>query len=241
MAHLTDAQRAALEGLARDLERVFGPRLEALVAYAGHHGDDRAHSLAIVRDLGFKDLSACIPFTDAWRRQHVAVPLMLARDELQRTIDIFPLEYSGIIATATTIRGTNPFEGARIPAEDVRRAVETQAKSHLIHLREGYLESHGEAAAIGRLIGASAAPLRTLLSNLARLTGEVRELDAPATSDAALAALAERRTGIQASLVSEVFAAAASGHTTIADPSALLARYVDACQRLWEYVDQWRS
>lgn len=241
MADLTNAQRAALEGLARDLERVFGPRLEALVAYAGHHGDDTAHSLAVVRDLAFKDLSACVPLTDGWRRQHVAVPLMLSRDELQRTIDIFPLEYAGIIATATLIRGTNPFEAARIPTEDVRRAVETQAKSHLIHLREGYLESHGEASAIGRLIVASAAPFRTLLSNLARLPEHGQELDAPSTSDAAIAALVERRTGIPASLVSDVFATAAAGHTSVTDPSALLARYIEAAQRLWEYVDNWRA
>ena len=240
MAQLTDAQRAALEGLARDLERVFGPRLEALVAYAGHHGDDTAHSLAVVRDLAFRDLSACIPFTDGWRRQHVAVPLMLSADELQRTIDIFPLEYSAIIATATVIRGTDPFQGARIPAEDVRRAVETQAKSHLIHLREGYLESRGEAAAIGRLIGSSAAPFRALLSNLARLQEHGHELDAPSTSDAAIAGLAERRAGVPASLVSEVFAAATACHTSIADPSALLGRYIEAAERLWEYVDRWR-
>ena len=240
MAQPTDAQRAALEGLARDLERVFGPRLEALVAYEGHHGDDTAHALAVVRDLAFKDLSACIPLTDGWRRQRVAVPLMLSHDELERTIDIFPLEYSAIIATAMPVRGANPFAGARIPVEDVRRAVETQAKSHLIHLREGYLESHGEAAAIGRLIAGSAAPFRTLLSNLARLPEQGQQLDAPPASDAAIAALAERRTGVPAALVSEVFAAAASGHSSVTDPSALLARYIDAAARLWEYVDRWR-
>ena len=46
-----------------------------------------------------------------------------------------------------------------IPAEDVRRACEAQAKSLLIHLREGFLESHAETTRIARLITASAAPL----------------------------------------------------------------------------------
>lgn len=241
MSQLTDAQRAALERLARDLERVFGPRLEAFTAYASHHGDDTLHSLAVVSGLTFKDLSACVPFADGWHRQHVAVPLILSPDELRRTVDIFPLEYAGIIATATPIRGGDPFEGIRIAADDVRRALETQAKSHLIHLREGYVESRGEAAAIGRLIAASAAPFRTLLSNLARLPDTGRDLDAPPATDAALAAAAERRARIPASVVTEVFAAAVNGHTSVTDPSALLARYVDACQRLWEYVDGWRA
>lgn len=241
MAHLTDAHRAALERLARDLERVFGPRLEALVAYEGHHGDDTAHSLAVVSELTFKDLASCVPLADSWSRQRVAVPLMLSRDELHRTIDIFPLEYSGILATATPIRGANPLGALRIPVDDVRRAVETQAKSHLIHLREGYLESRGDAVAIAKLIAASAAPLRTLLSNLARLPEHGSELDGPAPSDAALADATERRTGVPAPLITEIFAAAAAGHSSVADPSALLARYLDAAQRLWAYVDGWRG
>jgi hypothetical protein len=241
MSQLTDTQRAALERLARDLERVFGPRLEALTAYSGHHGDDTVHSLAVVNGLTFKDLSACVPLADGWHRQRVAVPLMLSPDELQRTVDIFPLEYAGIMATATPVRGGDPFAGIRVDADDVRRALETHAKSHLIHLREGYLESRGEAASIGRLIAGSAAPFRTLLSNLARLPESGHDLDAPPTTDAALAAAAERRAGIPASLVTDVFAAAINGHTSVVDPSALLARYVDACQRLWEYVDRWRG
>lgn len=240
MAQLTEAQRAALEHVARDLERLFGPRLQALVAYDGHHGDDTAHSLAVVQDLSFKDLSACVPLTDGWRRRRAAVPLMLSRTELERTLDIFPLEYAGIIATATPLRGLNPFAGLSVPAQDVRRALETQVKSHLIHLREGYLESLGEAAAIGRLIASSAAPFRTLLANLARLPEQGRDLDAPVSTDPALASAAERRAGIPASLVTEIFSTGAAGHSSVVDPSALLARYIDACERLWAYVDQWQ-
>ncbi len=239
---MTPSQQSALDALARDLERVFGARFESLVAYAAHEGDDTVHSLALVEGLTFQDLAACLPLADMWHRRELAVPLMLSRGELRRTLDIFPLEYAAIIATHTVVRGSNPFDGMRVDADDLRRACEAQAKSHLIHLREAFLESHGDGTAIARLIARSAAPFRALLTNIARLPGDP-SADADATaslSDDSLARMAETRMGVPGALVREVLSASTAGQSTIADPTALLSRYVDAAQRVWDFVDRWR-
>jgi hypothetical protein len=240
MAGWTPAHQAALDALARDLDRVFAARLESLVAYTGHEGDDVVHSLAVVEGLTFQDLASCLPLADMWHRRGVAVPLMLSRSELRRTLDIFPLEYSAIIATRRVVRGADPFADVRVPAEDVRRACEAQAKSQLIHLREGFLESHGDGTTIARLIAASAASFRALLTNIARLPdGAAPTIDTAAPlSDASLAQLAESRMGVPATVVRDVLSSA--GASTIAEPTALLARYLDAAQRVWDYVDRWR-
>ncbi len=227
----------ALDGLARDLERVFGHRLRSLVAYESLAPGSSLHSLAIVEGLTFEDLAACLPLADGWHRRGLEVPLMLSAGELRRTMDIFPLEYAGIIATHTVVRGNSPFEGLEIPPADLRRGCEAQAKGHLIHLREAFLESHGETASIVRLIAASAAPFRALLTHIARLPdgdGNTRG----AFTDDDLARFAEAHMGVPAALVRDVFGAAAQ--SAIADPTALLARYLDAAQRVWEYVDRWR-
>src|SRR5919109_784259 len=166
---LTPAHQQAVSTLARDLGRVFGGRLESFVVYSGHDGDDALHSLALVDGLSFRDLTACLPLAETWQRLRLAVPLMLSRDELRRTVDIFPLEYASIIATHAVVFGRSPFEGMTIPFEHLRRACEAQAKSHLIHLREAFLESHGEARGVAALIAASAAPFRAILTNIARL------------------------------------------------------------------------
>ena len=140
------------------------------------------------------------------------------------------------------MRGPDPFQGISIPIEDIRRATEGQAKSHLIHLREAFLESHGETTRIGRLIASSAAPLRALLTNIARLPdSSAGTMAATTLSDEALATMADARMGVSAALVREVLASSAGGHSTIADPSALLAHYIDAAQKIWEYVDRWRA
>jgi hypothetical protein len=242
MPHFSATEQRALEALASDLDHIFGVRLQSLVAYPGNQADGSLHSCAIVDGLGFRDLVACLPQTESWHRRGIAVPLMLGSGELERTIDIFPLEYSAILADYQVVRGPDPFHGISVPIEDIRRATEGQAKSHLIHLREAFLESHGETTRIGRLIASSAAPLRALLTNIARLPDAGGGAMSDTTlSDDALAKMAEARMGVRAPLVREILASSAGGHSTIADPSALLAHYVEAAQRIWEYVDRWRS
>lgn len=242
MARWTNSQQSALDGLARDLGRVFGARLQSLVGYSGHDGDVTVHSLALIEGLTFHDLAKCLPFAGTWHRLGLAVPLMLSRSELRRTLDIFPLEYASIIATRSVVVGRDPFTEIHVPAEDLRRACEAQAKSHLIHLREAFLESQGDGASIARLITASAAPFRALLTNLARLPDQASPVaDVAATpSDDSLARLAESRTGAPAAVVRDVLASSVSSASTIPDPTALLSRYIDVAQRVWDYVDRWR-
>jgi len=241
MPAFSPSQQHAIEALARDLEDVFGSRLQALVAYPGHQGDGSIHSCALVDALAFQDLVKCLPFTGRWHHRRVAVPLMLSADELRRTLDIFPLEYAAIAADHVVVRGRDPFAHVTVPAEDLRRGIEAQAKSHLIHLREAYLESHGEATRIGSVVAASAAPLRTLLIHIARLRGGGAATDPGDLSDEGLARMAEARMGVPAAVVREVLAASADGQSAITDPSHLFSRYLDAAQTIWAFVDGWRS
>lgn len=230
---LTATDRAALEMLATDLRQVFGTRLHSLVAYGlDAPAEPRAlHSLALVDRLTFDDLAACVPFAATWRRRGLAVPLLLEEVEFRRTLDVFPLEYGEIIARHVLILGDAPFGAAAVTSEDTRRACEHLAKSQLIHLREGYLETGGDTRAVAALVAASAVPFRALLSNIARLTGE-------GGND--VAGIAERQIGIAADLVGEIMSAGRGTQGTIADPTALLKRYIDALEQVWEYVDTWR-
>lgn len=243
MPQFSAAQQRAIDHLARDLDTIFDDRLESLVVYPGHQADGSVHSCALVAGLGFRDLTTCLPLTDSWHHQGIAVPLLLSSDELKRTVDIFPLEYASIVADYTIVRGGDPFKGLVIHVDDVRRAVEGLAKSHLIHLREAFLESHGETTRIARLIAASAAPLRALLTQIARLPDEPQAavMDLTTPSDESLAELAEMRMGISSSLIRTVLASSAGGYSTIADPSHLLGSYIEASKKIWEYVDRWRS
>src|SRR4029078_1246142 len=227
MPDFTPAQQRAVESLARDLEHVFKSRVESLVVYAGHQGDGSVHSCAVVDGLAFRDLTACLPMTESWHRRGVAVPLLLSSDELRRTVDIFPLEYASIVADHVLVRGRDPFASLTIPVEDLRRAgggaaqrqlqdlrpaCEALAKSHLIHLREGFLETHGETTRVARVIAASAAPLRALLTHISRLPDQgARGAETFTPTDASLAKLARMRMGVPEAIIREVLASSSDG------------------------------
>ena len=211
----------ALKILAADLHRIFGTRLQCVVTYGDGAGPDGVHTLALVERLGFQDLAACAPRIGDWQKAGAAAPLLLTKEEFLRTLDVFPLEYGGIIDNHRLVFGDDLLAGLQVSDVDLRRACELQAKSHLIHLREGYLESGGQPKAVAQLIAASSPALSSLLVNLRRLD----EGAAP-------------RAGFTDDLLREIANAA---DATIADPSPLLARYVSAVERLWQEVDRWRA
>lgn len=236
---MSAAQQSATTGLARDLQQVFGQRLEVLVAYGLAGPDQLVHTLALVDDVTFKDLMACAPSVHRWRRAGLAVPLLLARDEFERTLDVFPVEYGEIVANHVTIVGRDPFGGAQIAESDLRRSCELQAKSHLIHLREGFLEAGGDPNETVYLIASSTHGFRALLGNIVRLDRGPVKAGAPETGDQALATFAEETIGVSSALVLEVLGFKATAGA-IADPTEILSRYVAATERIWEYVDGWR-
>lgn len=236
---LTNGQRAALDPLVRDLQSMFGPRLYSLVAYGldgGETSETPLRTLGLVDKVTFDDLTRAVPLASAWQRHGLAVPLLLSRHEFARTLDVFPLEYGHIIASHIVVVGDTPFAETRVAEADQRRGCEQQAKSHLIHLREGFLETEGDSRHVATLIASSAPAFLALLRNLALLEGGGPADPAPD----ALAATVERTIGVPAGLVVEVLSTR-GGMSTVADPRALLARYIDASERIWRYVDGWRE
>jgi hypothetical protein len=238
---ITERQRAALDTLVLDLRTIFGSRLHTLVAYglgAFYAAESYVRTLGLVERVTFDDLARAVPLAAEWRRRGLAVPLLLSRHEFERTLDVFPLEYGSILANHVVIVGDAPFAETRVAEADRRRGCEQQAKSHLIHLREGFLETEGDPRHVERLIASSGPSFRTLLANLARLeTGAWLE---PELDTDALAGTIDRTIGVPAPLVLEVLSAS-GGMGTMADPTALLARYLDASDRIWRYVDGWRA
>src|SRR5688572_7561354 len=124
--------------LIADLRGIFSNRLRSVVAYGPHLDGDAAAplaSLALVSSLTMTDLESCAGRAGHWERLGIATPLLLPGDEFRRSLDAFPLEYGEIMRAHERVYGDDPFAGASIAADDLRRACETQIKSHVLHLR----------------------------------------------------------------------------------------------------------
>jgi len=221
------AQRA-YQRCAADLRRVFGDRFVALVA-AGPGA-----AVAFATSVAPADLEALGSLNESWRREGASTPIVITPDEFHRSLDTFPAEYQALLDNHVVIDGISPLEGVAINRDDLRRACEAQARGHLIHLRQGWIEAGAHHHGLEHLIERSAGPLRQLLRNLARLIGDT------AADDAALAAFAERVAGMPASLVSAILDLEHAPHRSRALVDRL-PEYLTASERLWAVIDAWRA
>jgi len=245
----------AVHTLERELRVVFGSRLRSLVVY-GQRAQARLHTpggpgkghgahaapgrdvppartLAVVDSMTPDDLRACATRIDAWHDAGLATPLLFAAREFERSLDAFALEFGAILADHTVVAGANPFASLAVDPADVRRACEVQARSHLLHLREAFLETRGRADALAVLIVQSAAAFAALVTSIARLEGHV-------TDDVASAARhVERTLGMAASAVSEVTTLVGVHEISSGDAERLIGPYLDAVDRLVQHVDGW--
>ena len=232
---MTPQARHAADRLVAIVSAVVANRLESVVVYGAHASgtaNGHIHTLAVISGLGFADLEGLAHTADGWRREGLATPVLLDAAEVAASLDAFPVEFGAMMTSYEVAHGRDPFDGLRVDPADLRRACEVQVRSHLLHLREGFLETAGVPTAIGRLVSNSAAPLLLLLTNLARLAGE--SSDGPQQ----LAGFGARVTGSPASVFAEVLTSAASGGSA-ADGARLFPSYLAAVEGLARYVDRW--
>ena len=217
-----------------DLQHIFGERLQAFVAY-GQPGATPAPNLAIVRTITADDLDQCASHAAAWHRAGCATPLLLTRDEFAGSLDAFPIEYGEIIDTHHVLFGLDPFAGLTIRTEDLRRECETQVKSHLLHLRENYIECRGRQSHVAALVAEAAPAFALILRRLARLDGFA------ANTNSDLSAYATQRPGLDARTVGSVLALAGDHHASGVDAMRLFPGYLTAVEQLWHFIDRWKS
>ena len=216
-----------------DLQHIFGDRLQAVVAY-GRPDADPAPSLALVRTITAADLDECAARVTAWHRAGCATPLLLTRDEFAGSLDTFPIEYGEIIESHRLVFGIDPFIGLTIKTEDLRRECETLVKSHLVHLRENYVECRGRQSEVAALVAEAAPAFALILRRLARLDG------APADTNADLSAYAARRPGLDARVVGDVLAMARRDASGV-DAIRIYPGYLAAVEQLRRFIDSWRA
>jgi hypothetical protein len=217
-----------------DLGRIFGNRLHAVVTY-GWQQKGLVPTLALVDDLALDDLNACAAHAGRWHRAGIATPLLLTRADFARSLDAFPIEYGEIIEHHDVVFGSDPFDGLSIRRDDLRRACEVQVKSHLLHLREDYVESGARHAEINALVRESAPGFAALLRHLARLD------EFPATANADLVNYAEHRIRLDTRVVGDLLAVADADGASAVDPVKLFPDYLSAMERLAAFVDGWRQ
>jgi hypothetical protein len=241
----------AVGDLERDLRGIFGARIQSMIVYgqrrhaapapkghdehgAQHQGPRLTHTLAVVDALSTEDLRACASKVAAWHDKSLATPLLVATDEFERSLDAFPFEFGAILSDHVVVFGGSLFEQLQVDPADLRRACEVQARGHLLHLREGYLETLGRGDRLAVLIVDSAAAFAALVTHVAQLTGK------SATDVVAAARHVDHLLELGSSPSTDIVALAGTSEISSAEAERLFPAYLDMVEHLVDYLDGWK-
>ena len=206
----------ALNRLEGELRDIFGSRLRSLVSYGER---TRAAHASADSDGGRRaDRSS-----DARLLRVLAIVDSLTPDDLRACAGRVAGWHDAGVATPLLL------------AADVRRAVEVQARSHLLHLREGYIETRGRADALAALIVRSAPAFAALVTSVSRLEGH------EASDPVAAAQHAEALLGVDSNILTKLAGLVGARQIASADADRLFPFYLDAAQRLVLFVDNWSA
>jgi predicted nucleotidyltransferase len=178
-------------------------------------------------------LAAASAVARAWNEAGNPPPMTMTEDEWRRSSDVFPMEYSDILARNRVLYGSPPFDGIRISRENLRLQLEQQVMGKLLQLRQGALLAGTDGGRQAALITASVGTIMVLFRAVLRLAGE----DVPAES----AQVAERVAAL-AGFNPKPFVRALRhkrGEEKVpsAEAGGLLSQYISGVERLDAYLD----
>jgi len=99
-------------------------------------------------------------------------PLFVTQKQIEQSLDVFPIEWLDIQERHLRLEGDNVFETLEVPRHHLRRQCEHQLRGKNIQLRQVYVMSKHDSAALEAELAGVASTFATLFRTLIRLQGE---------------------------------------------------------------------
>lgn len=169
---------ATLTQFTQELRELLGDQLLAVVLYgsaAGENfvpGSSDLNIAIVVQCMEFAILKKLQPHMEPWHKRGFAVPLIVDRNFLNHSRDVFPMEYLDIKEQHRTLWGEEVFSTLPVGGEHLRFLAEHEVRSRLLRLQALYLERAGEPPRLRQILLDSLKTFVTLMRHLLRLQGK---------------------------------------------------------------------
>lgn len=174
------------------LQKAAGDNLESVILYgsaaSGEYDPEYSNInlLAVLKDTALPKLLLLAPAVGAWTKQKHPAPLMITRDELERSSDVFSIELLDIRRQHRVLYGTDLVANLQIPMHLHRAQIEYELREKLILLRQRLLMEAPNEKGIWNVLLRSVPAFATLFRHALIAQGQ----PAPATKREAVKALA---------------------------------------------------
>ncbi len=174
---LPNETQKLLRTYVKEVNRVFGEQLEGMVLYGSAVrgefllGRSNLNILLLVSSYDSAVLKRYSALHRRWGKEQIVVPLFLTEEELHLSAAVFPLEFLEIQEQHRLLDGRDPFIGFHVKTDRLRDAVVQGLTSHVLRLRQRYVEGGGSDEATMILLPLSITSIVPLLRGVQRLLG----------------------------------------------------------------------
>ncbi|MBI4481893.1 MAG: hypothetical protein HY652_03280 [Acidobacteria bacterium] len=161
-----------------DARRLLGDNLKSVVLYGSAASGDfvEGHSdlnlLLVLEQVDLKRLRQGGRLFKSWVRRGNPAPLVFTTAEMQRSADVFPIEFLDMKESHQVLYGLDPLEGLDVDPKNLRLQCENELRGKLVRLRSLYLPISDRPRAVKKLLIDSSSSFHTLFRNVLRLLGE---------------------------------------------------------------------
>ena len=158
MAKIPDQPQDVFVDLTEDYKKVFGKDLVSLIIYGsaagGYYvkGKSDINLLVVLTPQAVDRLDDMLDVVKSWRKRRVAIPWVMTKDFIGKSLDCYPIEFLNLQTNHILIHGEDVLAPLQFKPADLRLQIERELKGKLILLRQGYLETEGSARQIRALI-----------------------------------------------------------------------------------------
>jgi hypothetical protein len=179
-AEILDATRQWLEKIQGALGNEFlAAYLTGSVLTQGFDAQrSKVNVLVVARELRLEELDALRQSLPETRKPPHFDPLFLSRAQIEKSLDVFPIEWLEIQERHMRIEGADVFETLEVPRTYLRLQCEHELRRNHIQLRHAYLGSAANPGNLARVLESTASSFATLFRTLLRLHGEAPPGDA---------------------------------------------------------------
>jgi len=174
------------------LQQAAGTNLESITLYgsaaAGEYNTDYSNInlLVILKETSFSKLLEMAPVVEDWTQQRRPAPLLITRQELEESADVFSIEMLDMQRQHRVLFGTNVVASLRIPMDLHRAQLEYELREKLILLRQRLLVDARDEKRTWHLLLHSVSAFATLFRHALLAQGQ----PLPATKRESVKALA---------------------------------------------------
>ena len=122
-----------------------GENLQSVILFGSaasgefHPDFSNVNLLCVLRETSFAKLAALSPAVEWWAKRKHRAPLVMTREELERSADVFSIELLDMQQRHRVLFGDDVLSGLRIPMHLHRAQVEYELREKLILLRQNLL------------------------------------------------------------------------------------------------------